>query len=121
MFCDVENYGYNEQKAEFAVNTSYCTVKVSTNPMAYCDNTAHKCNQEEYSQKCMFVSAITGWRIKFSLAGFMKANMPEYSTYKQCPHYYMRPYPDICSGWIDFQLYGRREYSDGQKQQWPVA
>ena len=60
MFCDVENYGYNEQKAEFAVHTSYCTVKVTANPMACCDNTAHKRKQEEYSQKYMFVSAITG-------------------------------------------------------------
>ncbi|WP_303035431.1 hypothetical protein, partial [Bacteroides acidifaciens] len=40
MFCDVGNYGYNEQKAKFAMNTSYCTVKVSTNPMACCYNSA---------------------------------------------------------------------------------
>lgn len=33
MFCDVGNYGYNEQKAEFAMNTSYCTVKVSATPI----------------------------------------------------------------------------------------
>lgn len=32
MFCDVGNYGYYEQKADFAMNTSYCTMKVSTTP-----------------------------------------------------------------------------------------
>lgn len=36
----MQNYCYNEKEAELSVNTPYCTVNVSANPMTCCDNYA---------------------------------------------------------------------------------
>ncbi len=72
-------------------DTSYCTVKVSANPMACAIFPLSSVNRKILPLLHVYLLRFLFFDFNSFLAGFMKADMPENSAKKQYSNNYMHP------------------------------